>query len=125
MLAPALAEIALNFSTYEYFWLALLGLMCATLVARSSPVKAIASMLLGLLISCIGIENPAGIPRFTFGLTDLFGGIEAVPALVGVFAVSEVMRAMLSPEPPPLPRRRFGSILAGPDRPDQEVLARR
>ena len=113
LMAPALAEMALNFSTYEYFWLALMGLMCATLVARSSPVKAIASMLLGLLVSCIGLENPGGIPRFTFGLTDLYGGIEAVPALVGVFAVSEVMRAMLSPEPPPLPRRRFGSILAG------------
>ena len=47
--------------------------MCATLVARSSPVKAIAAMLLGLLVSCIGIENPAGAQRFTFGSTDLLG----------------------------------------------------
>jgi putative tricarboxylic transport membrane protein len=86
-LAPPLAEMALNFSTYEYFWLAFLGLMCATMVARSSPVKAIASMLIGLLVSCIGIENPAGTPRFTFGSTDLLGGIEPIPALVGVFAV--------------------------------------
>src|SRR4051812_21877702 len=75
LMAPALAELALSFSTYEYFWLAFLGLMCATLVARSSPVKAIASMLLGLLVACIGIENPGGVPRFTFGLTDLYGGI--------------------------------------------------
>ena len=67
VLAPPLAEMALNFSTYEYFWLAFLGLMCATLVARSSPVKAIAAMLLGLLVACIGMENPAGTPRFTFG----------------------------------------------------------
>jgi TctA family transporter len=113
LLAPPLAEMALSFSTYEYFWLAFLGLMCATLVARSSPVKAIASMLLGLLVSCVGIDNPAGTARFTFGNTDLLGGIEAIPALVGVFAVSEVMRAMLTPEPPKLPFRRFGSILAG------------
>ncbi|MBK1660363.1 tripartite tricarboxylate transporter permease [Paracraurococcus ruber] len=112
LMAPLLAEMALSFSTYEYFWLALLGLMCATLVARSSPIKAIAAMLLGLLIACIGMENPAGTPRFTFGLTDLLGGIEPIPALVGVFAVSEVMRAMLTPEPPPLPKRKFGSILA-------------
>jgi TctA family transporter len=70
-------------------------------------------MLIGLLISCIGIENPAGTPRFTFGSTDLLGGIEPIPALVGVFAVSEVMRAMLTSEPPKLPYRRFGSILAG------------
>src|SRR5215208_6153181 len=113
LLAPALAEVALSFSTFEYFWLAFLGLMCATLVARSSPVKAIASMLLGLLIACVGIENPAGTPRFTFGITNLLGGVEVIPALVGVFAVSEVMRAMTTPEPPPLPRRRFGSIMAG------------
>jgi putative tricarboxylic transport membrane protein len=113
VMAPALAELALNFSTFEYFWLAFLGLMCATLVARSSPVKAIASMLIGLLIACVGMENAGGIPRFTFGLTDLLGGIEAIPALVGVFAVSEVIRALVTPEPPPLPRRKFGSILAG------------
>ncbi|MFZ4409973.1 MAG: tripartite tricarboxylate transporter permease [Paracraurococcus sp.] len=112
LMAPLLAEMALSFSTYEYFWLAFLGLMCATLVARSSPIKAIASMLLGLLVSCIGMENPAGTPRFTFGLTDLLGGIEPIPALVGVFAVSEVMRAMISAEPPKLPKRKFGSILA-------------
>ncbi|RAI57490.1 tripartite tricarboxylate transporter permease [Roseicella frigidaeris] len=112
LMAPLLAEMALSFSTFEYFWLAFLGLMCATLVARSSPIKAIASMLLGLLVSCIGMENPAGTPRFTFGITDLLGGIEPIPALVGVFAVSEVMRAMVTPEPPPLPRRKFGSILA-------------
>src|ERR671912_1186097 len=100
VMAPLLAELALNFSTYEYFWLALLGLMCATLVARSSPVKAIASMLLGLLVACIGMENPAGTPRFTFGVPDLLGGIEAVPALVGVFPPAEGMPA---PAPPPAP----------------------
>lgn len=113
LLAPPLAEMALSFSTYEYFWLAFLGLMCATLVARSSPVKAIASMLLGLLVACIGIDNPGGTPRFTFGSINLLGGIEVIPALVGVFAVAEVMRAMLTPEPPRLPNRRFGSILKG------------
>ncbi len=113
LLAPTLAEMALNFSTFEYFWLALLGLMCATLVARSSPVKAIASMLVGLLFSCIGMENPSGVPRFTFGVVDLLGGIEVIAALVGMFAVSEVMRAMVTPPPPLMARRRFGSILKG------------
>jgi TctA family transporter len=113
VLAPSLAEVALSFSTFEYFWLAILGLMCATLVARSSPVKAIAAMLVGLLIACIGMENPAGTPRFTFGLSDLLGGVEPIPALVGLFAVAQVMRALLQPDPPLLERRRFGSILAG------------
>ena len=60
--ARLLAEMALSFSTYEYFWLAFLGLMCATLVARSSPIKAIASMLLGLLfvVSNTLVGRPLG-----------------------------------------------------------------
>jgi TctA family transporter len=113
VLAPALAELALKFSTFEYFWLAVLGLMCATLVARGSPMKALASMFIGLLIACVGMENPAGTPRFTFGVPELLSGVEAIPAMVGMFAVSEVIRAMVSPEPPSIPRRRFKSILAG------------
>jgi len=113
LIAPLLAEFALNFSTFEYFWLAILGLMCATLVARSSPVKALAAMLLGLLVSCIGIENPGGTPRFTFGSTDLLGGIDVISALVGVFALAEVMRALTQKEPPPIPERKLGSILKG------------
>jgi putative tricarboxylic transport membrane protein len=113
LMAPALAEMALQFSSFEYFWLGAMGLMCATMVARGSPIKALASMFVGLLVSCVGIENPAGTPRFTFGVTDLLGGIEPIPAMVGMFAVSEVMRAMISPAPPPLPKRRFGSIMAG------------
>ncbi|HEV7334419.1 MAG TPA: tripartite tricarboxylate transporter permease [Bosea sp. (in: a-proteobacteria)] len=113
VLAPTLAEFALSFSTYENFWLAMLGLMCATLVARSSPIKAIAAMLLGLLITCVGIDNPGGVPRFTFGSTDLLGGIEVIPALVGVFALAEVMRSLTEREPPKLEHRKLGSILKG------------
>ena len=121
ILAPPLAEIALSFSTFEYFWLAFLGLMCATLVARSSPVKAIAAMFIGLLVACVGIENPGGVPRFTFGLTDLFGGIEPIPALVGVFAVAQVMRAMLTPEPPPIPRAQVRKHHGGPVEAHQKI----
>ena len=112
-LAPTLAEVAFEFSTFEYFWLAVLGLMCSTMVARSSPVKAVAAMFLGLLITCVGIENPAGTPRFTFGYADLLGGIEIIPLLVGVFAVSEVMRSYTARNVPIVPPRKFGSILKG------------
>jgi TctA family transporter len=113
IIAPVLADFALSFSTFEYFWLSFLGLMCATLVARSSPVKAVASALIGLLIACIGMENPGGTPRFTFGVTDLLGGVDVIPALVGVFAVSEVMRAMAGPPAAKIPHKSLGSILAG------------
>ena len=61
-LAPMLTEVAFEFSTFEYFWLALLGLMCSTMVARSSPVKAVAAMFLGLLITCVGIKTQRARP---------------------------------------------------------------
>ena len=51
--------------------------------------------------------------RFTFGIADLLGGIEIIPVLVGVFAVSEVMRAYKSKDVPVVPPRKFGSILKG------------
>jgi len=113
LIAPALAELALEFSSYEYFWLGCLGLLCATLVASGSQVKAMAALMIGLLASCIGMENAAGTPRFTFGSIEMLSGVDVIAALVGVFAVAEVMRAMITPEAPRLPRRKFGSILGG------------
>ncbi|NCV61638.1 MAG: C4-dicarboxylate ABC transporter permease, partial [Betaproteobacteria bacterium] len=58
-------------------------------------------------------ENPAGTPRFTLGYADLLGGIEIIPLLVGVFAVSEVMRSYAARDVPIMPPRDFGSILKG------------
>src|SRR4029434_5422078 len=64
--APTLAEFALKFSSYEYFWLVLLGLTCAVFMTSDRPLKGFVSLMLGLLIACVGLNNPAGIPRFTF-----------------------------------------------------------
>lgn len=90
--APSLAELALKFSSYEYFWLVLLGLTCSIMIASSSPLKGFVSLFLGLLIASVGMNNPAGLPRFTFGNSDLLGGLSLVPIMVGMFAVSEVLR---------------------------------
>ena len=111
LVAPLLASIALQFSSYEYFWLGCLGLLCATLVSNGPPIKAFAALMFGLLVSTVGMNNAAGVPRFTFGSYELYSGIDVVSALVGVFAVAEVMRAMTAPDTPAAPRRRFGSIL--------------
>src|SRR5690554_4558968 len=54
--APLLAEIALNFSSFEYFWLAALGLTCAAFIAQSDPVKGLVALLIGLAIATIGID---------------------------------------------------------------------
>jgi TctA family transporter len=90
--APMLAEVALSFSSFEYFWLALLGLSCAAFISTGSPLKGLVSLLLGLFVATIGIDITAGYPRFTFGITELMGGVSFIPAMIGMFAVSEVLR---------------------------------
>ena len=92
--APALAEVALRFSSFEYFWLVCLGLSCAVFISAGSTVKGLASLLIGLFIGTIGLDNPAGQPRFTFGSVELMGGVSFIPAMIGLFAVSEVLRSM-------------------------------
>ncbi|MFN0299815.1 MAG: tripartite tricarboxylate transporter permease [Burkholderiales bacterium] len=90
--APWLAEVALRFSSFEYFWLVLLGLTCAVFIAADNPLKGIVSLLIGLIISSIGLDNPAGHPRFTFGSIELLGSVGLIPMMIGMFAVSEILR---------------------------------
>lgn len=94
--APALAEFALAFSSFEYFWLAALGLTCAVFLATNDPLKGFASLFLGLGIGTIGIDPAAGFPRFTFGSVELMQGISFIPAMIGMFAVSELLRGVTS-----------------------------
>jgi putative tricarboxylic transport membrane protein len=100
MAAPALAEFALRFSSFEYFWLVLLGLTCAVFITADRPLKGMVSLLLGLLISSVGLNNPAAHPRFTFGNTDLLGGIGMIPLMIGMFAISEIIRYAVDLNPP-------------------------
>lgn len=97
--APTLAEFALNFSSFEYFWLALLGLTCAAFLGTGSPLKGTISLAIGLFVATIGLNNPAGVPRFTFGSTELLAGIDFIPAMIGLFAVSEVLRTIAAGAP--------------------------
>jgi TctA family transporter len=112
--APALAEIALQFSDYEYFWMVVLGLAGAVFIGNSSILKASMSLLIGLLIACIGLDNPAGYPRFTFGSTELTGGVSLIPMMVGMFAVSEILRFVTHMDPPlKLATDKIGNIFKG------------
>ncbi|HKP66557.1 MAG TPA: tripartite tricarboxylate transporter permease, partial [Casimicrobiaceae bacterium] len=97
--APALADFALRFSSFEYFWLVLLGLSCAIVVTSERPLKGMVSLILGLLVACVGLGNPAGFPRFTFGNTELMGGIGLIPMMIGMFAVSEIIRYAVDTSP--------------------------
>jgi putative tricarboxylic transport membrane protein len=94
--APALAAIALKFSSFEYFWLVVLGLTAAVFVSPGSAIKGAVSLLIGLLLATVGFENPSAYPRFTFGSAELMSGVQLVPVMVGMFAVSEVLRYAVS-----------------------------
>ena len=90
--APALAEVALAFSSFEYFWLTCLGLTAAVFVSRGDILKGVASLLFGLSLATIGLDPVSGILRFTFGSSALIGGLGFIPVLIGLFAMSEILR---------------------------------
>lgn len=93
--APALAEVAIKFSSFEYFWLVLLGLSCAVFITSDTPLKGLITLCLGLLLGSVGLENPAGHPRFTFDNPNLLSGLSLIPAMIGMFAISELIRFTL------------------------------
>ena len=114
LFSPALAEIALKFSSFEYFWLVVLGLAGAVFIGNASVLKACISLFLGLLIACIGLENPAAHPRFTMGLPQLMSGVELIPMMVGMFAISELLRYITNMDPPSeIAVNRIGNIFSG------------
>ena len=112
--APALADIALRFSSFEYFWLVLLGLTCAVFITSDRPLKGLITLLLGLLVACVGLGNPAGHPRFTLGNTELMGGIGLIPMMIGMFAISEILRFAADTRPPAqLVVEKVGNVFSG------------
>jgi TctA family transporter len=92
--APLLAEVALTFTSFEYFWLAALGLSATVMIASSDPLKAGLALLVGLFFSTVGLDITLGYPRFTFGSTELLNGVDFIPAMIGLFGVSEILRNM-------------------------------
>ena len=94
--APSLAEFAMKFSSQEYFWMALLGLSCAVFMGTASPVRGLLSLFMGLTIASIGLNNPAGVPRLTFGSVEMMSGIDFIPVMIGIFAITEVLRTVLN-----------------------------
>jgi TctA family transporter len=94
--APALAEVAINFSSFEYFWLACLGLTCAVFLTNADAVKGFLALFFGLLLATVGIDPSAGFPRFTFNEVELMQGVSFIPTMIGMFAVSELLRGAVS-----------------------------
>src|ERR1700742_455242 len=93
-LAPFLVRIALQFGPTEICSLMLLGLLAGSTLARGSPLKGIAMTLVGLLLGIVGTDIETGTPRFTFGITSLFDGIELVGLALGLFGIAEFMKSV-------------------------------
>jgi putative tricarboxylic transport membrane protein len=90
-LAPPLSDVALNIQSAEYFALTVLGLTVISSIGTKSPIKAIASGLIGTLIAMIGMDPIVGANRFTFGNIELMNGLEMIPIMIGAFALAEVL----------------------------------
>ncbi|OSQ40504.1 tripartite tricarboxylate transporter permease [Thalassospira mesophila] len=90
-LAPQLVKVALLFGPAEYF--ALFALAFATLggVASQNQAKAVIAAMIGLAIAMVGVDHQTGVPRMTFGNIHLYEGIDFLVAIVGLFAISEVL----------------------------------
>ncbi|MHC4401583.1 MAG: tripartite tricarboxylate transporter permease [Planctomycetota bacterium] len=96
LFAPQLAWIAKEFSSAEYFWLYLLGLSCAVVVSRGSTLQAATALVIGLLLSTVGFSHSHTVARFTFGQPQLYQGINFIPAMIGLFGISEILRNLLA-----------------------------
>ncbi|TNC61822.1 tripartite tricarboxylate transporter permease [Rubellimicrobium roseum] len=92
LFAPPLTTVALKFGAAEYFSLMVLGLVCAVALAHGSFLKALAMVVLGLLLGLAGTDIYTGAPRFTLGLPELADGFNFVALAVGVFGIAEILR---------------------------------
>jgi TctA family transporter len=95
LFAQSLARVAAMFGTVEYFWLYLLGLSSAVAATRGSALRAALGLILGLVLSTVGLSTAHGSERFTFGIAELYRGINFIPAMIGLFGLSEVLRNLL------------------------------
>lgn len=91
LIAPALGAFSLRFSVLEYFLLSVFGLTVIASLAGDSIIKGLFSGILGLVLGCVGLDAITGFPRMTLGVIQLEDGINFVPALIGLFSISQVM----------------------------------
>ncbi len=98
LFGPPLAEIALKFGAPEYFSLMLMGLVAAAVLAGDNITKALAMVVMGLLLGIVGTDVNSGMARYSFGIPELTDGIGFIVIAVGVFAVGEIVMNLGDPE---------------------------
>ncbi len=110
-IAPVLAEFALRFGSYEFFWLAIFGIVIAgQMTSFEDALKGWIAGFLGLMVAMVGQEGIHAYARFSFGTHELTGGIALIPALVGAFGFAEVLSVMKE-RAPELATRTMGRVM--------------
>lgn len=111
LVAPQLATFALRFSAPEFFLLALFGLSIISTVSGGNMLKGVLVGLLGVFLSTIGIDAITGVSRFTFGNINLLNGVQFIPAMIGLFALSEVLTNIESMTGTPMTRQKVTKVI--------------
>ena len=89
---PLLSKLAQEFNSPDYFSLMVLGLVMAVVLAHGSVVKAIGMVLIGLLLGLVGTDVNSGLTRYTFGISEIWDGIDFLPLVIGLFGIVEIIR---------------------------------
>ncbi|MCL2374171.1 MAG: tripartite tricarboxylate transporter permease, partial [Treponema sp.] len=97
---PLISRVAENFSSPEYFLLALFGvIVCGSLSSPDKPIKGWIAGMLGMMVAFVGIEEIYGFHRFTFGNPHLIGGIPLVPVMIGLFGIPQIITTLRGDRP--------------------------
>jgi putative tricarboxylic transport membrane protein len=108
---PLIMAIALKFGAWELFLLAFWGIViCGTLVGNEKPIKGWISGWIGLLIAMVGIDPIHGVHRFTFDMPMLVDGVAEIPIIIGLFGLTEILKALSTP-PIPMDAKPVGRII--------------
>lgn len=92
LLTPFLTDLALEFTSPEFFLLALFGIMiCGSLASQGDTLKGWIAGLIGLLIAQVGLDTMWSVPRFSFGMNKLMGGIQLIPVMIGLFGFPQIL----------------------------------
>jgi putative tricarboxylic transport membrane protein len=91
LFAPILARAAIHFGPADYFALYILAFATIGGIAGVDPRKTLLSALIGLMLATVGLDPISGVPRYTFDSFNLYDGVEPIVALVGLFAISEIL----------------------------------
>ncbi|HTM77567.1 MAG TPA: tripartite tricarboxylate transporter permease, partial [Devosia sp.] len=108
---PLLIGVAMNLGPADYFSIMVAGLIAAIAIASGSVIKAIAMILVGLLLGSVGVDITSGAQRMTFGFLELSEGIDFAAMTMGLFGIAEILTNLRNPEHREVIAARINSLV--------------